>query len=1049
MEFRVLGPVQLGPPDDPIPLRGHRRRGLLAALLLRANQPVSTAELIQTLWAEPTRAAESNVRTQVAQLRRLLDDPERLETLSTGYRLTVAPDELDLTRFDRLTGAADTALRAGDAGRAVELLSAARALWRGRALDGTSTSPALTAAADRLEERRLAAVEQWARALIADGRAAEAVPELRTLVVTEPVRERSAALLMTALSRAGEPAAALTVYERVRVDLAERLGTDPAPDLQRLYEQLLRGEADPAPAEQPHGGRPVPRQLPARPIAFTGRSDEQRRLDELARPDGGGNVVVLAGTAGVGKTALALRWAASAAERFGDGQLYANLRGFGPTEPVPAIETLTRFLGALGVSPESIPPDPEEAAALYRSLVADRRMLVVLDNAADEEQVRPLLPGGPDCVVLVTSRRRLRGLVVRDGARLVDVGVLPEADAVRLLATLSGRTEAPPVAGQGGAPGQGGAGELSALARECGRLPLALRIAAANLADEPTLPVPDYLARLRTDRLGALRIDGDPDSVVGAAFDHSYQRLSEPDAAMFRLLGAAPVTEIGTGAAAALAGTDEAEAAARLGRLAAAHLVERVGPDRYGMHDLLREYAARRAGSETAAVGRLLDWYLGRLHEVRLVAHPDIVPLTDPPLDRSARPLDRAAAVRWIGAEADNVVTLIRYAAAHGPYPASWRLAERLRGHLLHTQHMVSWMAIVDTVSAAAEAADDAEGRAVAGLMRGDAHRWACRLDAARSAYQVAAEQGQLAELPGVVTLAHQGLGSVAIHGGQMAVAEAHLRTAYERYQRAGSSAGQAAAASNLTIALTGLGKLAEARALVERCAELFAELGFELGAVVTQTNLADISVHAGDLRAARGQYRSALDELRADDNTLNVATEPLLLARLAEVDAELGDLDRAVPEVRLALQAAHRVAEPVVMCEALLAAGATAWRRGDPAAVQRYAEAIRVARENEITDSETRALAGMARAEAAAGRGAAAMGYAATAVRLARTNAQYVLLPPSLLALAESALAVGDRATAASAATEAAEAYRGLGDERRAAKAAATARAASGGTDR
>jgi tetratricopeptide (TPR) repeat protein/transcriptional regulator with XRE-family HTH domain len=451
---------------------------------------------------------------------------------------------------------------------------------------------------------------------------------------------------------------------------------------------------------------PTPRQLPTDITDFAGRDEELTALDALLPVNGGTVVAVLAGAAGVGKTALAVRWSHRVADQFEDGHLYVNLRGFAPGQPLRAAEALAGFLSALGVPPDRVPPRAETAAGLYRSLVADRRMLVVLDNAADEDQVRPLLPGGTASLVLITSRRGLTGLVVSHAAYQRALAPLTPADALDLVTHILGpdRVAAEPVA-------------AAALVEECSRLPLALRIAAANVRTDSHIDIGGYVNELRHgDRLTPLAIDGDPGVSVRAALDWSYLRLAPGPKRLFRMLGLVPGLDFTAGVGAALTGSDPAETSRSLRTLADAHLLDRPSTHRYTFHDLLRSYAAERSQAEHSelerdtALRRMFDWYLHSAVAAVEVAAPLTLRLPTPPPSVDlviTRIHDRAEAVAWLNAERRSLVAAVTHAADHGYHQSAWLLGDALRGYFDTVGHMVDWMVVAEATMAAADAGGD------------------------------------------------------------------------------------------------------------------------------------------------------------------------------------------------------------------------------------------------------------------------------------------------------------------------------------------------------
>ncbi|WP_067140004.1 AfsR/SARP family transcriptional regulator [Microtetraspora malaysiensis] len=610
MEFGVLGPLAVRSDGEAMRLTAAKQQTLLAALLCHANAPVSLERLMEALWEEPPASATANLRLYVHRLRRTLQAPQRITSHGSGYLLAVRPGELDADRFGELAAEAGRARESGDLNRAGELLTEALALWRGKAYGDIAQTPLIRETAARLEEERLRAVEERADIDLALGRHAEVVPELTLLVDEHPYREVPRHHLMLALYRSGRQSEALEVFRRTRALLIEELGIEPGPELRLLHEAMLRGEVDLWPSPRP-SSPPVPRELPVGTYGFTGRADAIEALDEALAGDHGGTggpvaLTVIAGPAGVGKTALGVHWAQRIMHRFPNGQLYLNLRGYSAEPRLRPLEALTALLRALGTPPQRMPSDTAQAAALYRSLMAGRRMLVLLDNAASAEQVRPLLPGTLGCLVVVTSRNRLSGLIVREGARRITLDVLTPAEARELFVSFLGerRVTAEPEA-------------VAEVAELCGRLPLALRIAATHLADRPLRRIADYAAELAEgNRLAALEISGDSGTAVRAALDESYETLAPEERRMFRLLGIAPGTDFTMETAAAASDRSTEQTVRLLDRLAAAHLLDERVAGRFAFKDLVRLYAQAQARAEDSddergeAVRRVYRWYL-------------------------------------------------------------------------------------------------------------------------------------------------------------------------------------------------------------------------------------------------------------------------------------------------------------------------------------------------------------------------------------------------------------------------------------------------------
>ena len=613
VEFCVLGPLRVRGDDGAERIvGGARQQVLLAALLVRAGHVVSTDTLAGYLWdGAPPPSARATVQSYVMRLRRQLGPAAgaRLTTKPSGYLMDVG-EELDLHRFGRLERTGRQAAATGAWEPAVSAFAEALALWRGEPLADVPSDALHREECGRFAEARLTVTELWAEAALRAGRARDVVPELSRLCAAHHYREWAHALLMTALYRSGRRVDALRTFTAVRNRLIEDIGVEPGPRLAELQASILAD--DPALADNVlEGSRPgpnrgvtsepsvMPRQLPGAVRHFTGRAGELRALTALIEGGGiegggieGGDktpgtavITALSGMGGVGKTALAVHWAHQVGPAFPDGQLYVDLRGFSPDAvPVAPAEAVGVFLEALGVPSSQIPVAAEVRYALYRSLIADKRMLVVLDNARDAAQVRPLLPGTASCVALVTSRRRLTSLAAAEGAHLLELDVLDPAAGrdlvIRQLGVPLSRVEVDAV---------------DELVRHCCGLPLALSVAAARAAGRP-----DRLVRLVEDlrrergRLAVLTA-GDLATDVRKVFSWSFRALDDPSAWMFRVLGLHPGREITVPAAASVAGCSPGDARRALEDLTEAHLLTAPSPGGYAMHGLLKSYAAEQA----------------------------------------------------------------------------------------------------------------------------------------------------------------------------------------------------------------------------------------------------------------------------------------------------------------------------------------------------------------------------------------------------------------------------------------------------------------------
>jgi DNA-binding SARP family transcriptional activator len=720
VRFRILGPVEVWTGEAWAGIGAPKWRSLLAALLINVGQVVPTDRLIMELWGDAPPAGATNlVSIYALRLRRLIGDDsgEVLRTRAPGYQLSVGPEDLDASRFDLLAGAGRQALARQDPQRAADLLAQALDLWRGEALVDVPPSPLVAAEAERLGQARLDAHELRIEADIGCGRHAHVVAELSRLTTAHPLREGLWGLLMQALDGAGRHAEALAAYTRAKDVIVEELGVDPGEQLQRLYEQILTedvqrrrgrvadpagreaGSSGPVPQVQPPPPEPLPpMQLPADITDFTGRDLYVKMLCELqpgaAADDRPGAVMVglVTGAGGLGKTTLAVHAAHRLRPRFPDGQLYVDLLGANP-QPLAPADVLARFLRDLGVDGTRIPADEAERAALLRTRLTGRRMLIMLDNARDAAQVRPLLPGSSGCAVLVTARNRLPDLSV---ARLVDLDVLDDQEARTLFASIVGAERATAEAEA--------TGEVLAA---CAGLPLAIRIAGARLATRRGWTVRTLASRLRSEqrRLDELKAG---DLGVRASFAVSYASLPGPagqagiePARAFRLLGLWSGPAISLPAAAALFGQPEAGAADALELLVDVNLLESPAPDSYRLHDLLRVYAAERCQADEPvqerrdALRRILTWYLHTAEAAATIISPHHTRVPVGQAEQLIQPLSFASlegALNWGEAERANLVAATREAAAAGQHDIAWRLPAAAMSFFYRRSHWTEWI---------------------------------------------------------------------------------------------------------------------------------------------------------------------------------------------------------------------------------------------------------------------------------------------------------------------------------------------------------------------
>ncbi|MET8764725.1 BTAD domain-containing putative transcriptional regulator [Lentzea sp. NPDC004782] len=806
MRLRILGPVEIATGRGPALPARRMARVLLGTLALHANTFVPADRIVDALWGGcPPRSARINLRSYVSDLRRLLRsggrDSTRIETANGGYLLAAEPDDLDVLAFTALAEAGRDCLSRGDYEQAVERLTCAGELWRGPVLDGVPVPEAVQPTVRMLEDRRVDAIEDCVQARLELGRHAGLAAELRELTGRYELRERLWGQLMLALYRSGRPGEAMRAYDRLRRVLDAELGADPSREIKQLYQRILRDDprlAGPAriAAVLPRA-TPVPWQLPPDADPFVGRQDELRRLDHFT-----GAVAAVVGTAGVGKTALAVHWAHGVRSRFPDGCLYVDLRGYGPEPPVPPEQVLAGFLRVLGERATHIGHETAELSGRYRTLLADRRMLVVLDNARASDQVRPLLPGTAGCLVVVTSRDDLAGLVARDGAHRVRLDPMPPDQARVLLGRL--------VADQEGA---------DAIVERCAGLPLALRI-VAELAAQPGTSLAELADRQHD--LDELDAGGDPSTAVVAVFDWSYRVLPPPAARAFGLLTWHPGAVFDEYAAAALLDTTPAEAGRLVGVLCRAHLVQRAGAGRYRIHDLLRAYGRRQPATDAveAALTRLFDYYV----------HAATVAETMLPLGRGRPPHpaafqtpplhDPVLAAHWLNAERANLIAVIAHCATHGWHVQACELSQALRPYLDQGRHLAE----------------------------------------AHTAHRHALHAARCLDDSGRIGAALNNLGCVYHHLGRYAEAIEHLEGALALRRQTGDRTGEARTINNLAGVYGRLGRHAEAGEAYRLSLHIARETGDLASEAMVLANLAFVHLRLGHYREAVDCHERALE---------------------------------------------------------------------------------------------------------------------------------------------------------------------------------------------
>ncbi|MBM7858616.1 AfsR/SARP family transcriptional regulator [Lentzea nigeriaca] len=881
IELRVLGQVELRIDGRLVEVGHARQRCVLAVLLVEANRVVTVEQLLDRVWGDRLPYKARRVASNYAsRLRRVLAGEASIVRQGGGYVLRVDPEVVDLHRFRMLVEQA----RGSDDERALALLEEAAGLWRGEAFEGLDT-PWITAVREGLARERFAVDVDRVDLALARGRHAELCAELAERADAHPLDERVAGQLMLALYRNGRQAEAFLRFESIRARLADEVGADPGPELRELHRRIL----DTDPVLGPTAMVDAPQQLPAPPV-FTGRAAELMLLDEtLAATAGPVLISAIGGTGGIGKTWLALAWAHRHLDRFPDGQLFVDLHGFSPTqEPMAPAVAVRGFLDALGVDPGRVPADLDAQAALYRSLVAGKRILVMLDNAATAEQVVPLLPGSPTCTVLVTGRALLPSLIDRHGARHLRLDVLDRAEASALLAARLGanRVAAEPDA-------------VDDLVELCGGHPLALSITARDAATRPGLPLAEVAAELRELGLEMLDHGSDPAASLPAVLSWSLRRLTDEHRTVFGLLGIAPGPDISLPAAISLTDLPPARARKALSALEEASLLERRPGGRYVMHDLVRAYAATTVDDLPAdvwktALTRVMDFHLHTaLAAARLLEpHRQLLQPGSPAPDVHPLPLpDSAAAMAWMQAEHPTLLATQRAAVAHGRHHVVWHLAQALdalhfrRGRLRDA--VTTWQAALD----AAVHLPDPATRIRAHRLLGRAHA------------QLGQHEESSRHLDQALALAvrdhnaveqaytHLVLASAGEQRGDYRQALDHARHALALLRTLGLPVWEAVALNAVGWLAARLGDFDTARDQCHAALVLYRRHHDRGGEAATLDSLGFIADHTGDHRRAVDHYHQALALLRTLGHTYDVADT---LDKLGHAHSALGQPDQA-----------------------------------------------------------------------------------------------------------------------------------------------------------
>ncbi|MFC4114332.1 AfsR/SARP family transcriptional regulator [Nonomuraea zeae] len=950
---QVLGRLRVWHDDREVDAGPPARRLMLGVLALNAGRLTTRRELIESLWGEqPPSSAVNVLHTHAKHLRRLLDPRHSprdqdgvLSTVGDGYLLRLPECALDLLRFRRLVAAAQQAEREGDPARATALFREALRLWEDDdplcdvpALEGHPKVWGLKA------ERRRAQLSYWDLMLRA-GNAAEVIAALAVHGAANPLDEAVQATLIRAYQAMGQRTIAFERYEATRLVLAEELGVEPGEELERAHRLLFE--------EQECRGAPrIPRQLPAPVPDFTGRADELALLDAayVRRPPG---IVVVCGTAGVGKTALAVRWGHHNRELFPDGRIHLDLRGDDAEHVLAPHEALGRLLTAVGVADQDIPADTQSRAGRWRTETDGRRLLVLLDNAASAEQVRPLLPGTHDTLMVITSRDRLAALVALHGAHRIELDLLPRADAVHLLGRLLGERACTDP------------GSVDSLATICARLPLALRLAAEYAGAQAHLPLAGVVARLH--RAGPLELlDPGGGAAIRHVFGCSYQLLDAEAQRLFRLLSLNPAPHSTPACVAALSDVDEIGAARLLHRLASAHLLRCDALGRYGFHDLLRAYAAEMSlatdgeAERQAAVDRLLEHYCGTAVEASDTLYPGWSGSrrhAGLALKPSGVTLSPGAALSWLDGELASFGTICQFAVRQGRPERAVTLAAALHRYLEAghgTEALSIYECAVDAARGTGDAGGEAHLRTNAGVILRLLGRYASAVEELSQALElcrrIGNRHGQARSL--------SNLGIIEERLGEFASSAARHSAAIALYREIDDPFGQAAALTNLGNLEESIGEHTEAARHLLAAHDIFAALGERAGQAIALCNLGQIHSSLGDDTLAVAKLGEALSLFRAIEHRDGEATAlsnlGTALCRQAKFDESLCHLEQALEIFR---STRHRYGEASVLNaigEALRAMG----RDGE--AAQRHRLALAIAAETGDEDERGRAAAAL-----------------------------------------------------------------------------------------
>ncbi|MCO1581304.1 tetratricopeptide repeat protein [Crossiella sp. SN42] len=1010
VEFRLLGPVEIVLSGRSAPVEAAKHRTLLACLVLRAGQRVEVTELVGYLWDDEDRPAHPRgaLHTYVRRLRHLLG-AGLISTVAGGYQLEAEPEAADAHRFRQLL---HTARQTADPAERAAVLHSALALWRGPALADITSAALRRDYGDPLDAERLDALALRFDTELALGRHESLVPDLWKATAEHPLREEFWHQLMLALYRTQRQAEALETYQRAADVLRQELGVEPSARLRDLRQSVLTNDpalAPPAPLTTAVAAWQPVCQLPPDIGDFVGRERLGHRIAEELRR---GGPVLVSGPPGVGKTALAVRVGHRLRADFPDGQLHVNLHGYATEAALRPTDVLARFLRGLGVPPAQIPLEQEQQAELFRSVLRGRRVLVLLDNASAADQVLPLLPAEPGCAALITSRNQLPGLGLT-----ITLDALRHEDALELLAQTLGSDE--PEA-------------LDELAELCAHLPLALRIAAANLAGQYGLTQQVRQIR-RGNRLAALAIEGDHDAAVQNAFERSYRMLSADHRRLFRYLSLIPGPDMTPASVGELIDVPEWRAARMLTELADANLLLRQDEGRYQLHDLIRLYADFRCRAEDSVEGRKqalhrwLDYYHRHADHAIGLLYPEVDRVELPP---ATRPIAEFASLRkakeWLDAERANLVAAVLHAADQRLDGVAWRLADTLRAYFQNNRILNDWLTVGTTGLKCAQREDSETAIAYLHHAFGIVHWFLGQPDTAidhltqaRDGLHSEADRGRLANVLSNLGMNHMD--------------RSELATAVDLYSRAeaillelGNDQRLIPVLGNLGITLRRMGRLHEALARYTEALRLITTTGRVSGEPTVLNNLGYVQHELGDLNAALDNLNRSLATI---DRMGGRYGETNTLIGLAAVHADLGDLERANELVANAVAKDETAVDRKELAQGYNVLGVVLSKRGRfHQAVPHHHRALELSRAIGLTLFEVEALLGLADTHQAMGETQIALDHALAALALAAEVGYGVRIGQAHTSLARIHLDLGDLATARAHATKALASHRKTG---------------------